>query len=115
MPLQWVRVNCFVIEVQRHQRLTPFCPLPEVGIERDARELPLEVQFVLRAVGGMVQNGIDVMENRLFRDRLIGVMGAELVKTPISDIVHTIPQLVILIQWKTLRWITEKIQVWSVL
>lgn len=67
-----VRFDGFVVEVELHELLAPGGPLPEVVVEGDAGEFPLEVEFVFLAVGGVVQDGVDVMENVLFGDGSVG-------------------------------------------
>jgi hypothetical protein len=42
--------------------------LPEVGIERDAREFALQVLRVFLAVQRVMQHGVAVMEDGLFGD-----------------------------------------------
>ena len=74
----------FVVQVQGHELLAPGRPLPEVVVEGDAREVAFEVELVFFAVGGMVQDGVDVVEDVLFGEGLVGrnrVFG----KNPVSE------------------------------
>jgi hypothetical protein len=78
--------------VQGHQPLAPCRPFPKVIIERDTRELTLEIDFVFGAVGGMVQHGVDIMENIGFGyvGRIANsphlVMFLELPRRPVGDV-----------------------------
>jgi|GEM_PF-6090558 len=50
----------------------------EVGIEGQAGKFAFEVEFVFGAVGGMVENGVGVVEDGFFGDGGIVVVGLEL-------------------------------------
>lgn len=67
VALQRVRFDGFVVEVELHELLAPAGPLPEVVVEGDAGEFALEVELVFGAVGGVVQHGVDVVEDVLLR------------------------------------------------
>ena len=103
---QGVGFDGFVMQVQRHECLAPRRPLPKVGVKRDAGEVALEVEPVFFAVGGVVEDGVDVVEDVVFGDwglgigdweigRLgdweIGVVVAELRQRPVGDVVYPIP------------------------
>ena len=71
------RLYAFKSRVQCNQRPTPRDPLPEIGIKREAGKFGLEIQRIGFPIGGIVQHCVDVIENILFFDRLILIMGAE--------------------------------------
>lgn len=54
--------------------------------EGDAREFFLEVIGEAFAVGGVVEQGIDVVENVPFGDAVVDVVRAELCQRPIGDV-----------------------------
>ena len=68
--VQRVGLSLLVVQVQVHQLPAPGGPLPKVVVEGDARELALEVLLVLLAVGGVVQHGVDVVEDVELGDAL---------------------------------------------
>ena len=49
----------------------------EIGGEGDAREFALEIGGEALALGGMVQEGVDVMEDVFAGDGGVGVAGGE--------------------------------------
>ena len=61
-------LDCLVANVQRHKLLTPFGPLPEVGIKRDARKFTLEVERIFFAVDWIVKHAVDVVEDGVLGD-----------------------------------------------
>lgn len=62
-------------------------------MEGDARKLALKIQGVEFAVDRVVQDGVDVAEDRVLGDRTLGsrpvrsVVVAELVQRPVGDVV----------------------------
>src|SRR6185437_2425642 len=92
--LQVVRRDRFVPDVQVHQRLAPIGPLPEVGIERDSWKFALQVERVLLAIDRIVQDAVDVVENRVLGNRTLGLGEAGLIalvkaiERPVGDVVH---------------------------
>ncbi len=63
---------------------------PEFRRVRDAREFALEAVAVFLAVTGMVQQAVDVMEDRPFVDLLILVMRAEFGQRPVGDVLAAV-------------------------
>ena len=51
-----------------HKPFAPRRPLREVVVERDVRELALEVKFVLFAVRGVMQHAVGVVEDVFVND-----------------------------------------------
>src|SRR5947209_5227264 len=87
----------FVVNVQPRQFLPGFRKGPkrvsavwsllaDSPHQRDARQLPLQVLGVLRAVFGMVQHGIDVIEDVPLRGLLVAVVLAEMLQRPVGDV-----------------------------
>ena len=60
------------------------------GSERNARQLPAEVGGVAFAVFGVVQNGVDVVEDVPLGDGRVVVAGAELFEGPVSDVLAAV-------------------------
>ena len=58
--------------------------------ERDAGEFALEVGGVALAVLGVVQHGIDVVEDVPLGDAGVGVVGSELVQRPVGDVLAAV-------------------------
>jgi hypothetical protein len=56
----------------------------------DAREFAAEVGRVALAVFGVVQDGVDVMEDVPFGNRGIVVVGAELFEGPVGDVLAAV-------------------------
>jgi hypothetical protein len=56
-------------DVKFHQGLAPTGPAPEIGMERNARKLALEVLRVFLPINGIMQHAIDVMEDGVLGDR----------------------------------------------
>ena len=54
----------------------------EVGRVGDAGQIALEIGLVAFAVGGMVQQAVDVVEDVPLADRLVVVLRAELLPAP---------------------------------
>ena len=59
--------------MQIHQTLTPLRPLMEIIVIWNSRKLALEVDLVFLAVSGMVQDGVDVVEDVELRDLGFGI------------------------------------------
>ena len=55
------------VEVEGHQLLAPRGPLGEVLVEGEAGEFALEVEFVLFAVGRVVEHAVGVVEDGVAR------------------------------------------------
>ncbi len=87
---QLERLRGFVVDVQHHQLFAPRGPLPEVFVEGQTRKLALEIEFVLPAIRGMMQDGVGVMKNIFARDAFILVMRLKLLQAPICDVVVTL-------------------------
>ena len=85
--------------MQRHQRLAPCGPLPEIFVERNAGEFAFEVLRVLLTVQRVVQHGIAVVEDAFLGDlagRLaladfVGIVGGELFECPVGDVTYLCP------------------------
>jgi len=92
--------------------------LVEIVVEGDAGELPFKVEFVLFAVGGVVQDGVDVMEDVLFcrggsrTAPTSGVPRLKLRQRPIGDVVYAVAQLIVAIKRKA-STIAIKMQVYN--
>jgi len=97
--------DCFVADMQRHERFAPIRPAPKILVEGNARKFAFEVLGVFLAITRIMQNGIDVMENRVLGDRTreLFVMRLELVERPIGDVVETNPVGRVAITSETLR------------
>lgn len=54
--------------------------------KRNARKFAAEVGGVALAVVGVVEDGVDVMEDVPLGDGGVGVVGAELVEGPVGDV-----------------------------
>lgn len=74
-----------------------------MGIERNARKLPCEIESVFVAIDRIVQHGVDVLEDRLFGDRLttfaapVWVVAPELFERPVGDVLVAIAVFVVVI------------------
>ena len=64
--------------VEFHEGFTPGVPLVELGRVGQARKFAVEVEFVFGAIGGMVENGVGVVEDDEFGDSGVVVVGLEL-------------------------------------
>ena len=72
--------------------------------EGDAGEFALEVGGVALAVLGMMQHGIDVVEDVPLGDVGVGVVGAELVQRPVGDVFAAIGAVFVVgVERETLR------------
>ena len=58
----------------------------EVGREGDAGEFAFEIGLVAFAVGGVVQQAVDVVEDIPLGDGVVAVVGAEAVHRPVGDV-----------------------------
>ena len=76
--------------MQLHQTPAPVRPFPEIFIERDSRELALEVDLVLRPVGRVVQDGVHVVENILLGNLFVFVVLLELAERPAGDVLDAL-------------------------
>ena len=65
------RLDGFVADVQMHQRLAPHRPLPEVLVERDAREFSFQIQRVFLAVQRVVQHGVAIVKDGFLGDGVV--------------------------------------------
>ena len=76
----------FVVDVDFGQAGPGFGKAPEVRGQGDAGQFPAEVGGVFLPVGGMVQQGVDIMEDVPLGDGVIVVMGAELLQGPVGEV-----------------------------
>jgi hypothetical protein len=60
------------------------------GGEGDAGEFAAEVGGVVLAVVGLVEDGIDVVEDVPLGDGGVGVVGAELFEGPVGDVLGAV-------------------------
>ena len=58
----------------------------EVGGEGDAGQLALEVGLVAVAVGGVMEEAVDVVEDVPLGDGVVAVVGAEAIEGPVGDV-----------------------------
>jgi len=58
--------------------------------ERNARQLALQVGGVALAILGMVQDGVDVVEDVPLGDGRVAVVGAELFECPVRDVLAAV-------------------------
>ena len=84
--------------MQFQQSFAPSGPFGEVVIEGDSRKLPAQVELIGFAVGGVVQNGVDVGEDVLFSDAVVRVVRAELIQAPIGDVLEPVSRFVIAVE-----------------
>jgi hypothetical protein len=73
--------------------LRRFAPQNDSAHERNARQFALQVLGVFRAVFGMVQNPVDVIEDVPLGDFLVLVMLAEMFQRPVGDVLAAIRTL----------------------
>ena len=78
MAFERERRGLFVIQMQGHEFLAPLGPLAEIFVKRQPGEFALEVDFVFRAVGRVMQHGVGVMENVALGELGIAVVLPEL-------------------------------------
>ena len=74
------------MDVQLGQARPGFRKTPEIRGKGDAGQFPAEVGGVFLPVGGMVQEGIDVMEDVPFGDGLIVIPGAKFLPGPVGEV-----------------------------
>ena len=84
--LQGIFRLLLIVDVEFGQALPGLGEAPEIRGQGEAGQFPAEVGGVFLAVGGMVQEGIDVMEDVPFGDGVIPVMGAELLQGPVGEV-----------------------------
>jgi hypothetical protein len=58
--------------------------------KRDARQFAAEIRGVALAILGMVQDGVDVMEDVPFGDGRIAVVRAEFFERPVGDVLAAV-------------------------
>ena len=79
----------------------------EVGIEGQAGKFAFEVEFVFSAVGGMVENGVGVVKDVEFGDR-VAVVSTKLLQCPICNVVDAVPSFIVAVEGKALSRIWQK-------
>jgi len=85
------RLDILITDMHRHQRLAPRRPLGEAGIEGDARKFALQVERICLTIHGIVQHGIDIVEDRILGDAgFLAIMRDKLVERPVGDVVDTL-------------------------
>ena len=85
----------FIADVEGGQARAGAGEGAEVGREGDARQLALEVGLVAFAVGGMVQQAVDVVEDVPLADRVVAVLGAELRQRPVGDVLAAVAAVLV--------------------
>ena len=81
----------------------------EVGREGDAGEFALEVGLVAVAVGGVVQQAVDVVEDVPLGYGVVAVVGAEAVQRPVGDVLAAVAAvLVVGVEGEALEAITGR-------
>ena len=110
--------------MQFQQPFAPSRPPGEVVVEGDSRKLPAQVELVSFAVGGVVQDGVDVIEDVCFGDVMFlevsirsvaslgdtsghfcfAVVRPELCQAPIGDVLEPVAGFVIAVEGKALRF-----------
>ena len=63
---------------------------PRGPCERDAGEFAAEIGGIALAVVGVVQDGVDVVEDVPLGDGRVGVVGAELFERPVGDVLAAV-------------------------
>ena len=61
-------VGSFIVEVQIYENFAPRSLLVKVRVAGQARKFAFEVEFVLSAIGAMVEDGVSVVEDIDFGD-----------------------------------------------
>ena len=85
-PLQGIFRLLLIVDVEFGQARPGLGKTPKIRGEGDAGQFPAEVGGVFLPVGGMVQEGVDVMEDVPLGDGVIVVMGAELLQGPVGEV-----------------------------
>ena len=80
--------------MQLHPIPAPLCPGAEACIIRNAGKAAFKVQFILGAVGRIVQHGIHIVKDIRFCDGSIGIMRTELCQSPIGDVIMAVAAFV---------------------
>ena len=84
--LQGIFRLLLIVDVEVGQARPGLGEAPEIRGKGDAGQFPAEVGGVFLPVGGMVQQGIDVMEDVPLGDGVIVVMGAKLLQGPVGEV-----------------------------
>ena len=84
--LQGIFRLLLIVDVEFGQARPGLGEAPEIRGQGDAGQFPAEVGGVFLPVGGMVQEGIDVMEDVPLGDGVIAVMGAEFLQGPVGEV-----------------------------
>lgn len=84
--------------MQLQQLFAPRRPLREGAIKGDARKLAAQVQLVLFAVCGVVQDAVDVVEDVRAADGVVLVVRAKLSQAPVGDVLEPVPGFVIAVK-----------------
>ena len=100
--LQGERIDLFIPEMKFHQPPAPGRPIPEVIVKGDTGEFPFEVEPVLLPIGGIVEDGVDIMEDIEAGDRLVLVMALKLFQCPVGDIVSACALPVVMVEGEAL-------------
>ena len=69
-------------------------------------QVPLEIGGIALSVFGMVEQGVDVMEDVPLGDCVVAVVGAELCQCPIGDVFAAVPPVLIVgVEGEALRFL----------
>lgn len=71
--------------------------------------MPFEVESVLLPIGGIVENGVDIMEDIEVGDCLVLVMALKLLQCPVGDVFTASAVFVITVEGKALGIAVEMI------
>ena len=99
---QLERLRGLVVDVQVHQFFAPRHPLPEVRVEGQTWKLALEIERILLAIRGMMQDGVGVMKNIFACDRVVVVVLTKLHQAPNRDVVMACAARVVTIKGEIL-------------
>ena len=100
--LERIRLHRFKTDVQFKQLLAQLGPFGEIIMERQAGGLARQVDGVLLAVDGVMQDRVGVGEYLLRRDGLIIVVVTELPQAPLGDVADPRPVLPVAVEREAL-------------
>ena len=100
----------FVADVDVGQARARIGEGAEVGREGDAGQLAFEVGLVALAVGGVMQQAVDVVEDIPLGDGVVAVVGAEAVEGPVGDVFAAVAAvLVVGVEGEALKAVNSRV------